>query len=143
MLEFLDTRDCSKKSVLGQRLGWGAAKNERFFLLILHGQVIFLNQNFREIVCGIRGLQIAWSPPCIEDLPFYSNFSIREISQKSRFWGRDSVGGWPKMKEFWKKIDSRWSGFFPTKKVPFFNGKMVKMAKSGQNMAYQKAPKMT
>ena len=49
-------------------------------------------------------------PPRIEDLPFYSNFSIREISQKSRFWGRDSVGGWPKMKEFWKNIDYTWSG---------------------------------
>ena len=29
LLEFFDTRDFSKKSVFGQRLGWGTAKNER------------------------------------------------------------------------------------------------------------------
>ena len=29
LLEFFDTRDCSKKSVFAQRLGWGVAKNER------------------------------------------------------------------------------------------------------------------
>ena len=31
--------------------------------------------------------------PPIEDLPFCSNFSIREVAQKSRDFRRDSVGG--------------------------------------------------
>ena len=73
--------------------------------------------------------------PPTEDLPFCSNFSIREISQKSRFWGRGSVGGWPKLKEFWKNFDSTWSGNFSDLKSPFFKSGFWtlwgKMTKSG------------
>ena len=82
--------------------------------------------------------------PPTEDLPFCSNFSIREISQKSRFLARDSVGGRQKMKEFWKNLDPTWSGYFFNQKSPFFqwendqNGQkwpkhgMPKMARKGQ-----------
>ena len=59
--------------------------------------------------------------PPIEDLPFCSKFSIREIFQKSRFFCTDSVGARPKMKEFWKNFESG-QEIFLTKKVPVFNG---------------------
>ena len=88
------------------------------------------------------------SVPPIEDLAFYSNFSICEIAQKSRFFRRDSVGGWPKMKEFWKNFDSTWSGNFSDQKSPFFqweNGsKWQKWPKHGmpkRSKKCQKCPK--
>ena len=47
-------------------------------------------------------------PP--ETIGFDSNFSIREIAQKSRVFCRDSVGGRAKNEEVWKNFDSTWSG---------------------------------
>ena len=46
LLEFFDTRDFSKKSVFGQRLGWGTAKNERILekSQTYMVRVFFLNQ---------------------------------------------------------------------------------------------------
>ena len=79
--------------------------------------------------------------PPIEDLPFCSNFSIREIFQKSLFFCTDSVGARQKTKEFWKNFDSTWSGNFSDQKSPFFKsvfwalwGKMTKFGtKTPQN----------
>ena len=61
------------------------------------------------------GIQWEESPPT-EDLPFCT----REIAQKSRFFCRDSVGGRPKMKEFWKNFESTWSGIFFDGRSAFF-----------------------
>ena len=56
LLEFFDTRDFSKKSVLGQRLGWGVAKNER---ILEKYRLYIVGKNFRRLKClfqiGILG----------------------------------------------------------------------------------------
>ena len=80
-------------------------------------------------------------PPLIDELPFCSNFSILEIFQKSRIFCRDSVGARQKTKEFWNMSILHGQEIFLTKKVPVFNGKMVKMVQSSQKMAYQKGRK--
>ena len=91
------------------------------------------------------GFQITWSPPA-ETMGFVSNFSIREISQKSWFF-LQRLGWWDgqKRNNFWKISILHGQDFFLTPNVTFFNGKMIKMAKSGQKWHAkngQKRPKM-
>ena len=67
-------------------------------------------------------------------------FDTRDFSKKAGFSQRLGWGV-AKNERILEKI-SILDGqvFFPTKKVPFFNGKMIKMAKIGQNMACQEWP---
>ena len=77
--------------------------------------------------------------PPAETVGFASNFSIREISQKSRFFCRDSVGGRAKNEIIFEKFRFYMVGiFFFTTKVTFFNGKM---GQNGQKWSKYGMPK--
>ena len=80
-------------------------------------------------------------PPPISQIVFDSNFSIHEIAQKVDIFAKTRLALGKKRNNFGNKSILHGREIFLTKKVPIFNGKMVKMVKSGQNMERPRVPK--